>query len=63
MSGKLFSFSQAVVNKDKQVNRQMAEVCKDRYVRVAFNQEPDIFEVNKGLGFKLAMGDSIQLLC
>ena len=31
--------------KDGHVNREIAEVCKDRYVRVAFNQLPEVFEV------------------
>ena len=32
--------------KDGQVNRQIAEVCKDRFVRVAFNQDHGLIEVN-----------------
>jgi hypothetical protein len=33
-----------LLNKDGQVNRKISEVCKDRFVRVAFNQYPGIFE-------------------
>ena len=32
--------------KDGQVNRQIADVCRDRFVRVAFNQYSRNFEVN-----------------
>ena len=31
--------------KDGQVNREIAEVCSDQFVRVAFNQWPGSFEV------------------
>ena len=32
---------------DGHVNKEITEVCKDKIVRVAFNQDPAIFEVNK----------------
>ena len=32
--------------KDGQVNRKIADVCRDRFVRVAFNQYSPHFEVN-----------------
>ena len=32
--------------KDGHVNREISEVCKDRYVRVAFNQYPGFIEIN-----------------
>ena len=31
--------------RDRQVNRKMAEVCSDQFVRVAFNQWPGVIEV------------------
>jgi hypothetical protein len=32
--------------KNGHVNREMAEVCRDRFVMVAFNQKPWVFEAN-----------------
>ena len=39
-------YQKLLLNKDGHVNREIVEVCRDRFVRVAFNQYPGVFEVN-----------------
>ena len=45
-SGNSSHFHTMLLTKDGKVNRGIDEVCTDKFVRVAFNQEFDSFEVN-----------------
>jgi hypothetical protein len=44
--GQPYNQSTKLLLREGQVNRPIGEVCMDRLVRVAFNQYPDIFEVD-----------------
>ena len=43
--------------KDGHVNREINEVCRERFVRVAFNQYPEQFEVNTETNSMIAQPD------
>ena len=45
-SGNSSHFHTMLLTKDGKVNRGIDEVCTDKFVRVAFNQDPGKFEVN-----------------
>jgi hypothetical protein len=35
-----------LLNKDRKVNRELSEICKDIFVRIAYNQDSGSFEVD-----------------